>query len=69
VRIAVRSHPTHLHTQTNNQAAYKNPIPFLRPKADAPFDGMTFNMMGSPYAMQEQVRGPVGGCAGWSEQW
>ncbi len=41
----------------------------MRPKADAPFDGMTFNMMGSPYAMQEQVRGPVGGCAGWSEQW
>ncbi|KAI8464082.1 MAG: cytidylyltransferase family-domain-containing protein [Monoraphidium minutum] len=34
-------------------AAYKNPIPFLRPKADAVFDGMTFNMSGSPYAMME----------------
>lgn len=34
-------------------AAYKNPVPFLRPKPDAPFDGMTFNMSGSPYAMYE----------------
>ncbi|GBF97090.1 haloalkane dehalogenase-like [Raphidocelis subcapitata] len=33
-------------------AAYKNPIPFLRPKPDAPFDGTLFNMSGSPYAMQ-----------------
>jgi len=39
-----------------DQAAYKNPIPFLRPKADSQFDGTMFNMMGSPYAMQEQVR-------------
>lgn len=29
----------------------------MRPKATAPFDGMIFNMSGSPYAMQEAVRG------------
>lgn len=31
----------------------------MRPKATAPFDGMIFNMSGSPYAMQEKVRPPA----------
>jgi hypothetical protein len=34
-------------------AAYKNPIPFLRP-GSKPFDGVSFNASGSPYAMQQR---------------
>ena len=33
-------------------AAYKNPISFLRPKADKPFDAMTYNASGLAYAIQ-----------------
>ena len=33
-------------------AAYKNPLPFLRPAAGKVFDGMNYNAAGSPYAMQ-----------------
>lgn len=33
-------------------AAYKNPIAFLRPKADKPFDAMTYNASGLAYAIQ-----------------
>ena len=32
-------------------AAYKNPVPFLRPKAGAAFAGDLFNAAGGPYAM------------------
>lgn len=32
-------------------AAYKNPLPFLRPAAGKPFDAMNYNAAGSPYAM------------------
>ena len=32
-------------------AAYKNPLPFLRPAAGKAFDAMNFNAAGSPYAM------------------
>lgn len=32
-------------------AAYKNPLPFLRP-GSKPFDGYNYNASGSPYAMQ-----------------
>ncbi|KAF8067235.1 choline monooxygenase [Scenedesmus sp. PABB004] len=33
-------------------AAYKSPLPFMRP-GSKPFDGVTYNMAGSPYAMLE----------------
>jgi pimeloyl-ACP methyl ester carboxylesterase len=33
-------------------AAYKNPLPFLRPKPGAKFAGDLFNAAGGPYAMQ-----------------
>ena len=33
-------------------AAYKNPISFLRPKADKPFDAMNYNASGLAYAIQ-----------------
>ncbi|KAL4442929.1 hypothetical protein ABPG77_008420 [Micractinium sp. CCAP 211/92] len=33
-------------------AAYKNPVPFLRPKAGATFAADLFNAAGGPYAMQ-----------------
>ena len=33
-------------------AAYKNPVAFLRPKADKPFDAMTYNANGLAYSMQ-----------------
>ncbi|WIA12811.1 hypothetical protein OEZ85_006441 [Tetradesmus obliquus] len=33
-------------------AAYKSPIPFMRP-GNKQFDGTMYNMMGSPYAMME----------------
>jgi pimeloyl-ACP methyl ester carboxylesterase len=33
-------------------AAYKNPISFLRPKPDKPFDAMTYNASGLAYAIQ-----------------
>ena len=33
-------------------AAYKNPISFLRPKADKLFDAMTYNASGLAYAIQ-----------------
>jgi len=33
-------------------AAYKNPISFLRPKADKRFDAMTYNASGLAYAIQ-----------------
>ena len=32
-------------------AAYKSPLPFLRPKPDAAFDAANFNAAGGPYAM------------------
>ena len=32
-------------------AAYKNPLPFMRPAAGKPFDGMNYAAAGSPYAM------------------
>ena len=33
-------------------AAYKNPISFMRPKAGAPFDAMTYAANGLAYSMQ-----------------
>lgn len=35
-------------------AAYKAPLPFMRPKAGATFAGDTFNAAGGPYAMSRR---------------
>lgn len=36
-------------------AAYKNPVPFLRPKAGAKFAADMFNAAGGPYAMTRAI--------------
>jgi pimeloyl-ACP methyl ester carboxylesterase len=44
-------------------AAYKSPLPFLRPKAGASFPADTYNAAGGPYAMAyKDAQAYLGGC-------
>jgi hypothetical protein len=51
-RLLILNTPLAVKTKLRPElAAYKNPLPFLRP-GSKPFDGYNYNASGSPYAMQ-----------------
>eukprot|EP00798_Chlamydomonas_sp_ICE-L_P029355 gene29355-12447_t len=51
-RLMILNTPVSLKTKLRpDLAAYKSPIPFMRPKADKPFVGDIYNANGGPYAM------------------
>jgi hypothetical protein len=51
-RLLVLNTPLSLKAKLRPELApYKSPLPFLRP-GSTPFDGVTYNASGSPYAMQ-----------------
>lgn len=53
-RLCILNTPLALNAKLRPElAAYKAPLPFMRP-GNKPFDFMTYNMSGSPYAMQER---------------
>ncbi|GIL86908.1 hypothetical protein Vretimale_15552 [Volvox reticuliferus] len=53
-RLLILNTPVALNAKLRPElAAYKSPLPFLRP-GNKPFDFMTYNMSGSPYAMAEK---------------